>query len=148
MQIFFNIDSINLQSGNLFIMRTGHLDNLFTTGLYSRLLKGKVEMQQYLLNMFFKDDINAFQTSYIAACIACSRQRKYLHFRIREQNPLHLNQNLTHNIALFRIVQNVIVGMEGLLIVDIFQYGSLAVTRGYNIEVQILNLRNVTINLR
>ena len=60
---------------------------------------------------------------------------------------LHFNQNFPHHIFLHRIVQYIIVGLERLLISDIFQDHRLTVFRTYRIEIQVGNGRHLLINL-
>ena len=59
----------------------------------------------------------------------------------------HFYQYLPHNILFHRVVQNVVMGLEGPLVGNVFQNNGFTVFRTDRIEIQIGNIRYFLINL-
>ena len=137
-----------LNSGNLLETLPGYADDLLAARFETLLLERQVEVQQDFADILFQDRIQSFQLGFVEFGVPGRVDRQDFHLAIREQQVLHLDQDLAHHVLLLGIIQHVVIRLESPLVGDILQDHSLAVTRADRIEIEVGQRRNPLVHLR
>ena len=104
-------------------------------------------MQQDLPDILFDDRVQSFELCLVEFGTARCVDSQDFHFAVREEQVLHLDQDLHHYTLLLGVVEYVVVRLESPFVGNVFQDDRFAVFRTDRVEIQVGQRRNTFVNL-